>query len=283
MGVPAFYRWLAEKYPKVVVDCVEDTGPDGEPPDCSLPNPNGIEFDALYLDMNGIIHPCAHPEGRPAPASEEEMFTAIFAYIDRVFSVVRPRRLLFLAIDGPAPRAKMNQQRIRRFKAAKERAERDAEAATLRAELRAAGKPVSESEKKDDEAYHFDSNVITPGTKFMATLSQWLRYYIQMRLQTTPGWSDIKVILSDASVPGEGEHKIMEHSVLACLDPTTSGFMDCPAHSGCASHLHHNPDLITRSRPTLAVRLQRTAEGYEPNMKHVIHGAPYDCYLTVYD
>eukprot|EP00966_Prymnesium_polylepis_P122877 2840856-Prymnesium_polylepis.1 len=211
MGVPAFYRWLAEKYPKVVVDVIEDESIDGVGPDCSQPNPNGIEFDALYLDMNGIIHPCAHPEGRPPPASEEEMFTAIFSYIDRVFSVVRPRRLLFMAIDGPAPRAKMNQQRTRRFKAAKERSERDAEAAVLRAELRAAGKPVSESEAKDADAFHFDSNVITPGTKFMARLAEWLRYYVQLRIQTTPGWSDIKVILSDASVPGEGEHKIMEH------------------------------------------------------------------------
>ena len=86
MGVPAFYKWLADKYSRCVVDCIEaEEAANGEPVDPSLPNPNGIEFDCLYLDMNGIIHPCARPEGRPPPATEEEMFSAIFAYIDRIF------------------------------------------------------------------------------------------------------------------------------------------------------------------------------------------------------
>ena len=51
MGVPSFYRWLADKYAKVVVDCLEDDAAAGQI-DASQPNPNGIEFDALYLDVS---------------------------------------------------------------------------------------------------------------------------------------------------------------------------------------------------------------------------------------
>lgn len=62
------------------------------------PNPNGEEFDNLYLDMNGIVHPCSHPEDRPPPTTEEEMMLAIFKYTDRVVNMVRPRKLLMIAV-----------------------------------------------------------------------------------------------------------------------------------------------------------------------------------------
>lgn len=209
MGVPALFRWLSRKYPKIVSPVIEaplkNSIGDDIKVDISQPNPNGEEFDNLYLDMNGIVHPCSHPEDRPPPQNEDEIMMEIFRYTDRIMAMVRPRKLLMIAVDGVAPRAKMNQQRSRRFRSAQEAEEKERKKEEAIAEILSAGGMAPEEGDKP-----WDSNVITPGTPFMDILAASLRYWVQYKLNSDPGWKDIKVIISDASVPGEGEHKIME-------------------------------------------------------------------------
>lgn len=77
-----------------------------------------------------------------------------------------------------APRAKMNQQRSRRFRASKETQEKIEEVARIRSELQAKGAYLPPERPKEA---HFDSNCITPGTPFMDRLSKCLHYYIHDR------------------------------------------------------------------------------------------------------
>jgi 5'-3' exoribonuclease 1 len=114
MGIPKFFRWLTRRYPLVLqqVKTDEDIAP----------------VDNLYLDLNGIIHNCVH--GNDPKRHErisrlddmEELWAAIMRSIDEIVHMIKPKKKIFLAVDGVAPRAKMNQQRARRFRGAKERA-----------------------------------------------------------------------------------------------------------------------------------------------------------------
>ncbi|KAJ4339244.1 exonuclease II Exo2 [Didymella glomerata] len=192
MGVPKFFRWMSERYPGISQLIAENRIP---------------EFDCLYLDMNGIIHNCTHndSDGPTARMTEDKMFIAIFNYIEHLFGKIKPKQLFFMAIDGVAPRAKMNQQRARRFRTAL-----DAE--------KAREKAIKEGVEMPKEA-PFDSNCITPGTEFMAKLTQQLKYFINKKVSEDLDWQGVEVVLSGHEVPGEGEHKIMEYIRQAKAQP----------------------------------------------------------------
>ncbi|KRY67924.1 5'-3' exoribonuclease 1, partial [Trichinella pseudospiralis] len=182
MGVPRFFRWLSERYPGLSQLVVESQIP---------------SYDNLYLDVNGIIHNCSHPNNADATfrCSEEDIFTNIFLYIEGLFQMIKPRKVLFIAVDGVAPRAKMNQQRSRRYMSAKE-----AEDSKLKAVRK--GEVIPDSEP-------FDSNCITPGTEFMDRLHRHLKYFINLKLTSDPLWQNVDVYYSGHDCPGEGEHKIL--------------------------------------------------------------------------
>ena len=205
MGVPALFRWLSKKYPKIISPVIEEDQHDIGGAKYEDPNPNG-EIDNLYLDMNGIVHPCSHPEHKRPPETEDEMFLDIFTYTDRVLMMARPRKVLMIAVDGVAPRAKMNQQRARRFRSAQDAKFKQMAIDKEIREKEARGEIINDAVKGKKQ---WDSNAITPGTPFMDRLAEALRYWVAYKLSSDPGWANLQVIISDATVPGEGEHKLM--------------------------------------------------------------------------
>lgn len=105
----------------------------------------------------------------------------------------------------------MNQQRSRRFRSAQEATEKEADKQELLKLLKQQNGGVLPAENAESVVKKaFDSNQITPGTPFMDTLALSLRYWCQYKLNTDPAWAKLKVIISDATIPGEGEHKIMD-------------------------------------------------------------------------
>eukprot|EP00036_Acanthoecidae_sp_10tr_P016736 CAMPEP_0206304000 /NCGR_PEP_ID=MMETSP0106_2-20121207/9523_1 /ASSEMBLY_ACC=CAM_ASM_000206 /TAXON_ID=81532 /ORGANISM="Acanthoeca-like sp., Strain 10tr" /LENGTH=1375 /DNA_ID=CAMNT_0053734805 /DNA_START=73 /DNA_END=4197 /DNA_ORIENTATION=- len=194
MGIPKFYRWTSERYP-----CLSQTIVDAEVP----------EIDNLYLDMNGIIHNCSHPndEDPNFRITEEIIFDGVMRYIEGLFRIIRPKRLFYMAVDGCAPRAKMNQQRARRFRSAKD-AEAALEAAIKKGTVVEGDIDPETGKKREDR---FDSNCITPGTPFMTRLQAHLEYFVHKKLSKDPTWKSVKVILDGHQCPGEGEHKILDY------------------------------------------------------------------------
>jgi 5'-3' exoribonuclease 1 len=117
--------------------------------------------------------------------------------LDRIITqIVKPKVSVYMAIDGVAPRAKLNQQRSRRFRSARDMAE--------------ATKGLPRDEQGNDKVT-FDSNCITPGTEFLARVSAVIQYFIRKKIKEDPLWHNLSVVFSGHDIPGEGEHKIMQH------------------------------------------------------------------------
>ncbi|BDD58769.1 hypothetical protein MPDQ_001297 [Monascus purpureus] len=250
MGVPKFFRWLSERYPAISMLIAENRIP---------------EFDCLYLDMNGIIHNCTHKDS-DSPTfrmTEDKMFIAIFNYIEHLYGKIKPKKLFFMAVDGVAPRAKMNQQRARRFRTAL-----DAEVAKEKAIREGIEMP------KEDP---FDSNCITPGTEFMARLTQQLKYFISKKVSEDKDWQGVDIVLSGHEVPGEGEHKIMEYIRRAKAQPGyDSNVRHClyglDADLIMLGLLSHDPHFcLLREEVTFGRQVQKKPKELEHQNFYLLH------------
>jgi len=178
MGIPLYFKIISEKYPDIIKSNINNK-------------------DSLFLDLNCAIHPCCRKILDQYTVNnfnkndvERKMINEVLNYIHKLVSLVDPK-LLYLAIDGVAPCAKMNQQRLRRYKTVYEKSKIDT---------------IKKEENKETNNFNWNTNAISPGTEFMDTLSKAIVHEIENKQI----YKTIEVHFSDSYVPGEGEHKILE-------------------------------------------------------------------------
>jgi len=187
----------------------------------------------LYLDCNGIIYDVVRQmQYTPGnkDAYEAELLQRICDSIDACIAILRPSNRVFVAFDGVAPVAKLNQQRERRYKSwylGEMEAQRRR---TLVAKVEAP-KPA------------WNTSAITPGTQFMRALHDKLAQHYQTTPSTTTETSTSpKIIVSSSNEPGEGEHKlfeyIREHAAEHADQTTVIYGLDADLIMLCMSHLH---------------------------------------------
>ena len=184
MGIPKFARFLMTRYP-LILRKIKDHR--------DIP-----EIDQLYLDINGIIHNVSHNNDVTVactPKTSPQIYKDVCLVIDSILKLIRPKKLLMISADGVAPRAKMNQQRSRRFR----KEELPQEAIDLL------------SQQGYDIKDMFNSDSISAGTEFMFNLSIYMNKYIEDKKKSDEDWKKINVLFTGSDVPGEGEHKILEY------------------------------------------------------------------------
>lgn len=153
---------------------------------------------ALYLDTNCLIHPVCmkvYNDNKHITDNdrlEEKMIHAVIDYIELIIGLIRPSHLVYIAIDGVAPMAKIKHQRHRRFKSVK-----DFEV-----------KSNIAKKYNVDFPKPWNNSAITPGTVFMKKLTKAILYHMQGKAKTD---SPVEYIFSSCNTPSEGEHKILQH------------------------------------------------------------------------
>jgi len=191
MGVPGFFGWLMKvlkNFKKMGILKEDDLNVVFE----TLGDDKIV--DEFYIDGNCLIHPVCfytlakyqdNPRVTDPNFLHNKMFRNIFKYIKYLVTYVKAKSV-FLAIDGVAPLAKINQQRKRRFMSIQEARDID-------------------NIKKKYGKYKpqiWNNTCISPGTDFMEDLHIYL-------LGELPKLG-IKVTYSSYHTPSEGEHKILQ-------------------------------------------------------------------------
>uniref|UniRef100_A0AC35U7P1 XRN_N domain-containing protein n=1 Tax=Rhabditophanes sp. KR3021 TaxID=114890 RepID=A0AC35U7P1_9BILA len=169
-------------------------------------NSNLSLSDMLYIDMNPIIKAACLPIYGPPPSTIHDILNAIWEYVENLVLSINPTKLIFIAIDGVVPMAKLNAVRADSYRMELQKSESLEKGEWTKESMFT--KTDIDSLKNCD---WFDQNNIHPGTKFMQTVNKAIKYYIGRKLELDKEWNKCLVVFSDSSSPGETKHKIISY------------------------------------------------------------------------
>jgi 5'-3' exonuclease len=149
------------------------------------------------MDCNSIIYDAVHTLEKTEPSDnhalfEQKIISIVIVKIREYITTISPSNVVYIAFDGVAPFAKMEQQRTRRYKTA----------FMSLLNLENEQSPIS-----TEPSSKWNTSAITPGTQFMKTLSDKINREFQQSLFTNIR----NVIVSASDEPGEGEHKMFQY------------------------------------------------------------------------
>ena len=226
----------------------------------------------LYMDTNGLIYDAVRLVGTNRGMSDDDYETMLINMVcERIteyVKMIRPESKVFIAFDGVAPVAKLNQQRERRYKSwfttiVEQTINRKSAATSVLAGGAGAG-TVKGVQAALQKAWNTSS--ITPGTRFMTKLNTRMREYIATQAYTGTGTgtgTGPAYIYSGSDTPGEGEHKIFEYIRAQAAyhkDTTTLIYgLDADLIMLCLNHLHISENIfLYRDTPEFIQSLDNT-------------------------
>jgi len=178
----------------------------------------------LYMDTNGLVYDAVRIIGSNDGISNDDYESAIIDMvcqrIKEYIELINPKYSVFIAFDGVAPVAKLNQQRERRYKSwfttiVEQAINRKNDAKDIL-------KNNNEKDSRDRQSKDINKTVqkawntssITPGTRFMTKLNIRMIEFIETQVRTTHPVqmsTNLKYIYSGSDIAGEGEHKLFEY------------------------------------------------------------------------
>ena len=180
MGIPSYFAHVVRRHRRII----------------KRADPKRNPIDNLYMDCNSLIYDAVREIDPPGPGAkgvadfERRLIAEVCRRIEHYVRTIQPRCRLFIAFDGVAPVAKLDQQRNRRFKSWVQ---------TRTLEILDGQKPVG-----------WSSVAITPGTAFMKELDATVRRRMHGKKKVA-GRPLEQVVVTGPTEAGEGEHKIYEY------------------------------------------------------------------------